>query len=237
MCAAPARRLSTHIVPCVLGSTAAAPPTGSRTADDAARGLLSDPGTPAGNPQPLSHSTAARRSKAAVAAATRDYVVKPRLEYRTVQGVNGPLVILEVRAARAPCAELMILCPRPPVRVFVAERAPSAVRRDRQPDPQRRHAALGPGAGGAGLQGRRSGLRGHVGHRQQGHVGRVLGQHPDDAGVGGHARPHLQRLGQADRQGARLPTAAAAAPCPPPVTPLGGTPSPPPHPTPPHTQL
>ena len=164
MCAAPARRLSTHIVPCVLGSTAAAPPTGSRTADDAARGLLSDPGTPAGNPQPLSHSTAARRSKAAVAAATRDYVVKPRLEYRTVQGVNGPLVILEVRAARAPCAELMILCPRPPVRVFVAERAPSAVRRDRQPDPQRRHAALGPGAGGAGLQGRRPGLRGHVGH-------------------------------------------------------------------------
>ena len=34
-------------------------------------------------------------SKAEVDAATRDYIVKPRLEYRTVQGVNGPLVILE----------------------------------------------------------------------------------------------------------------------------------------------
>ena len=29
-------------------------------------------------------------------AAIRDYLVKPRLEYRTLQGVNGPLVILEV---------------------------------------------------------------------------------------------------------------------------------------------
>ena len=36
-------------------------------------------------------------SKVGVAAATRDYLVKPRLEYRTLQGVNGPLVILEVR--------------------------------------------------------------------------------------------------------------------------------------------
>jgi len=34
-------------------------------------------------------------NKVAVDAATRDYLVKPRLEYRTVQGVNGPLVILE----------------------------------------------------------------------------------------------------------------------------------------------
>merc|ERR1719379_1935752 len=34
-------------------------------------------------------------SKAEVDAATRNYFVKPRLEYRTLQGVNGPLVILE----------------------------------------------------------------------------------------------------------------------------------------------
>ena len=34
-------------------------------------------------------------------AAIRDYLVKPRLEYRTLQGVNGPLVILEnVRAPK-----------------------------------------------------------------------------------------------------------------------------------------
>ena len=40
-------------------------------------------------------------SKVAVDAATRDYLVKPRLEYRTLQGVNGPLVILEnVRAPK-----------------------------------------------------------------------------------------------------------------------------------------
>ena len=38
-------------------------------------------------------------SKVQVDAATRDYIVKPRLDYRTVQGVNGPLVILEVRPA------------------------------------------------------------------------------------------------------------------------------------------
>ena len=44
-------------------------------------------------------------SKVEASAATRDYILKPRLEYRTVQGVNGPLVILEVRAARAPRAE------------------------------------------------------------------------------------------------------------------------------------
>merc|ERR1719446_1229064 len=33
--------------------------------------------------------------KMEVDAVTRDYIVKPRLDYRTVQGVNGPLVILE----------------------------------------------------------------------------------------------------------------------------------------------
>ena len=36
-------------------------------------------------------------SKVGVDAVTRNYFVKPRLEYRTLQGVNGPLVILEVR--------------------------------------------------------------------------------------------------------------------------------------------
>ena len=30
-----------------------------------------------------------------IAAVTRDYIVEPRLDYRTVRGVNGPLVILE----------------------------------------------------------------------------------------------------------------------------------------------
>lgn len=30
-----------------------------------------------------------------VSAATRDYIIDPRLEYRTVSGVNGPLVILD----------------------------------------------------------------------------------------------------------------------------------------------
>ena len=39
-------------------------------------------------------------AKVGADAAMRDYLVKPRLEYRTLQGVNGPLVILEVRAAR-----------------------------------------------------------------------------------------------------------------------------------------
>jgi len=34
-------------------------------------------------------------SRVEAAAATRDYALKPRLEYRTVAGVNGPLVILE----------------------------------------------------------------------------------------------------------------------------------------------
>merc|ERR1719409_408925 len=40
-------------------------------------------------------------AKVGADAAIRDYIVKPRLEYRTLQGVNGPLVILEnVRAPR-----------------------------------------------------------------------------------------------------------------------------------------
>ena len=42
-------------------------------------------------------------SRVEAAAATRDYALKPRLEYRTVAGVNGPLVILEVR--RRPSAQ------------------------------------------------------------------------------------------------------------------------------------
>jgi len=29
------------------------------------------------------------------AAVTRDYIVEPRMEYKTVSGVNGPLVILD----------------------------------------------------------------------------------------------------------------------------------------------
>ena len=37
-------------------------------------------------------------SKVAIDAASRDFIIKPRLEYRTLQGVNGPLVILEVRS-------------------------------------------------------------------------------------------------------------------------------------------
>jgi len=39
--------------------------------------------------------TAAEAFKANKDAVTRDYIVKPRLEYNTVQGVNGPLVILD----------------------------------------------------------------------------------------------------------------------------------------------
>ena len=45
-------------------------------------------------------------SRVEAAAATRDYALKPRLEYRTVAGVNGPLVILEVR--RCPCAQYFL---------------------------------------------------------------------------------------------------------------------------------
>ena len=54
-------------------------------------------------------------SKVGADAATRNYLVKPRLEYRTLQGVNGPLVILEVTAT-----------PRPS---RAAARAPPAARR------------------------------------------------------------------------------------------------------------
>lgn len=48
-------------------------------------------------------------SKAAVhavhaSAVTRDYIIDPRLEYRTVSGVNGPLVILDNVKVRLTCA-------------------------------------------------------------------------------------------------------------------------------------
>jgi V-type H+-transporting ATPase subunit B len=39
--------------------------------------------------------TADQAFRAHIAAATRDYIVRPRLDYRTVTGVNGPLVVLE----------------------------------------------------------------------------------------------------------------------------------------------
>ena len=39
-------------------------------------------------------------AKVGADAAMRDYIIKPRLEYRTLQGVNGPLVILEVKRLR-----------------------------------------------------------------------------------------------------------------------------------------
>ena len=56
-------------------------------------------------------------SKVGVDAVTRNYFVKPRLEYRTLQGVNGPLVILEVRPYRtAPTPSA-----RPPARPREAE--------------------------------------------------------------------------------------------------------------------
>ena len=46
------------------------------------------------------HTAQENMSRVEAAAATRDYALKPRLEYRTVAGVNGPLVILEVRSLR-----------------------------------------------------------------------------------------------------------------------------------------
>ena len=39
--------------------------------------------------------------KAQVEAASRDYIVQPRLDYRTVGGVAGPLVIVE--SVKVPC--------------------------------------------------------------------------------------------------------------------------------------
>ena len=57
-------------------------------------------------------------SKVQVDAAKRDYIIKPRLDYRTVQGVNGPLVILEVRTPRAsplPPAPAPPRAPPPPL--------------------------------------------------------------------------------------------------------------------------
>ena len=40
-------------------------------------------------------STMAAMSRLQVEAASRDYIVEPRLDYRTVSGVSGPLVILD----------------------------------------------------------------------------------------------------------------------------------------------
>ena len=53
-------------------------------------------------------------SKVQVDAVKRDFMIKPRLEYRTLQGVNGPLVILEVRAT-TPSAVWHGGFPMPPV--------------------------------------------------------------------------------------------------------------------------
>ena len=39
--------------------------------------------------------TSAQVDAANIAAATRDYVVNPRIEYRTVTSVNGPLVVCD----------------------------------------------------------------------------------------------------------------------------------------------
>ena len=58
---------------------------------------------PAHAGSPLPTNCPGNMSRVEAAAATRDYALKPRLEYRTVAGVNGPLVILEVR--RRPCAQ------------------------------------------------------------------------------------------------------------------------------------
>ena len=136
-----------------------------------------------------------KMAKVGADAAMRDYIVKPRLEYRTLQGVNGPLVILEVSARAAadchqctpdeemaPRAFSPLLRSSPPASPSIGrdltclltsccillapptERPRAKVRRDRQPDARRRQHAHRPSAGGAGLQGRRPGLRGHVGH-------------------------------------------------------------------------
>lgn len=42
-----------------------------------------------------STATDTQAAKVNAKAATRDYLVKPRVDYRTVKGVEGPLVILE----------------------------------------------------------------------------------------------------------------------------------------------
>ena len=55
---------------------------------------------PAHTGSPLPTNCPGNMSRVEAAAATRDYALKPRLEYRTVAGVNGPLVILEVRSLR-----------------------------------------------------------------------------------------------------------------------------------------
>jgi V-type H+-transporting ATPase subunit B len=46
--------------------------------------------------------------KTNVAAVTRNYFVNPRLDYRTVSGVNGPLVILD-KVKNAKFAEIVNL--------------------------------------------------------------------------------------------------------------------------------
>ena len=43
----------------------------------------------------IDFQVAARQARTNAAAALRSYQVEPRLDYRTVQGVNGPLVILD----------------------------------------------------------------------------------------------------------------------------------------------
>ena len=54
-----------------------------------------------GDTQASVASVNAAMSKLQVDAATRDYIVTPRLEYRTVSGVSGPLVILDKVRRRA----------------------------------------------------------------------------------------------------------------------------------------
>ena len=48
-------------------------------------------------------------AKVGADAAIRDYIGKPRLEYRTLQGVNGPLVILKVRRLQV-AHRCLLLC-------------------------------------------------------------------------------------------------------------------------------
>ena len=90
-----------------------------------------------------------------MAAATADYTVAPRLDYRTIKEVNGPLVILEnckvsARATRAQCPPpppspppcVRTLPPPPPslslsLSLALAPAVPQ-VRRDRQHSAARR---------------------------------------------------------------------------------------------------
>ena len=65
-------------------------------------------------------------SKVGADAATRNYLIKPRLEYRTLQGVNGPLVILEVRAGASASAAASAAPPPPARRAEARARDPGA---------------------------------------------------------------------------------------------------------------